>query len=128
LNDATRQLFALASFIVGGAIIALLVGHATQTGQLVTASLGGFNTLINTLENPQAGTSTLGSTTLSGSTIGSTLTGIGNLTNSLSNLFGSNQSSGATLQSENPGVNLGVSGIGAPTPSGSTVGLGALGG
>lgn len=96
MNDVTRQIFALLSFIVGGAILALLVGHAQQTTQLLQGGLGGFNTLLNTIENPQGATTGLGSTL---SSIGSTLTGIGNLGAGVTNLTNSlgGSSSGFTL-------------------------------
>jgi hypothetical protein len=95
MGDTQRQIFALLSFIVGGAIVALLVGHASQTSQLLTGGLGGFNTLLNTIENPQGGSASLGTTgsTLSGIGTGlqgtaSLVTGLGNLGSAIGNLGG----------------------------------------
>lgn len=83
MNDTSRQIFALLSFLVTGAIIALLIGHAQATGQLLVAGIGGFNTLLNTIENPGGSSSSLGSTLTD---FGSALTGVGNLATGINNL------------------------------------------
>lgn len=84
MNDVSRQFFALLSFLVAGSIVALLIGHAQATGQLLSAGLGGFNTLLNTIENPGAGSSsTLGGSVTSA---GNILSGVGNLAAGIGNL------------------------------------------
>lgn len=82
MNDISRQFFALLSFLVAGSIVALLIGHAQATGQLLSAGLGGFNTLLNTIENPGAGTSS----SAFGMNTGNIIGGVGNLASGVGNL------------------------------------------
>ena len=53
-QDATEIL----TVLIGGSLLALLVGHAAGASSLISSGLGGFNTLLTTLENPAAPTAT----------------------------------------------------------------------
>jgi len=44
------DVFGIASALIGVALIALLVGNASKTVQVVNASAQGFNTLLQTVE------------------------------------------------------------------------------
>jgi hypothetical protein len=50
------DLMKLSVLFIGVAFAALLIGHASQTGQLIQAGTGGFDTLLNTVELGGAGT------------------------------------------------------------------------
>ena len=71
----------IVTLIIGVAFFALLIGHANATGSLISASAGGLNTLLNTVElsntasdTPFSGsTSGLGSASIAGGGLSSAL-------------------------------------------------------
>jgi hypothetical protein len=48
-SDFLKDIFGIASALIGVALIALLVGNASKTVQVVQASTSGFNSLLDTV-------------------------------------------------------------------------------
>jgi hypothetical protein len=64
-----KDITGIVTLIIGVAFFALLIGHANATGSLISASAGGLNTLLNTVEL----SSTASDTPFTGSTSTSAL-------------------------------------------------------
>lgn len=58
-NEFLTDIFGIASALIGVALIALLIGNASKTVQVVNASAQGFNSLLDTvtLQNSLGGSS-----------------------------------------------------------------------
>lgn len=54
MNVAVRDTFEIASLLVGAAILAMLVSHASQTATVIQAATGGFGRLLSIVELQQA--------------------------------------------------------------------------